>query len=112
MIYFVDHGLITHFQDQDTGLCWQTFEPQTDTAVAATGTSGRCETKCYVKAYKYKETTGSVAAPVTTFHWFLERGCAQKDEDIETGSSPSSKLEYILERNLEKINHFGQIPVE
>ena len=83
------------FQDQDTGLCWQTFEPQSDTSIPATGTSGRCETQCYVKAYKYKETTGSLSSPVTTFHWFLERGCAKKDEEIETGTTPSGQNDFV-----------------
>ena len=84
--------LFDEVKSQDTSLCWQTFEPQTDTSVAATGTSGRCETYCYVKAYKYKEQTGTTASPLTNFNWYLERGCAKADADMETGSTPAANL--------------------
>ena len=77
---------------QDTSLCWQTFPPQADSSIAATGTSGRCETACFVSAYKYKETTGPATNPVTTFHWALTRGCAKTDAELETGSIPSPDL--------------------
>jgi hypothetical protein len=77
---------------QDSSLCWETFEPQADTAVSATGTSGRCETMCYVKAYKYKEVSGPTSNPVTTYNWYLKRGCLKDDEAMTTGTSPSADL--------------------
>jgi len=79
-------------KDQDTSLCWQTFPPQADSSIAATGTSGRCETSCYVSAYKYKETSGSSTSPVTTFHWHLERGCAKADAPVTSGTVTSPDL--------------------
>ena len=77
---------------QDTSLCWETFEPQSDTSVAATGTSGRCETMCYVNAYKYKEISGPTNNPTTTYNWYLQRGCLKEGETMKTGSSPSPNL--------------------
>lgn len=77
---------------QDTSLCWQTFPPQADSSIAATGTSGRCEAACFVSAYKYKETTGPATNPVTTFHWALTRGCAKSEAELKTGSTPSPDL--------------------
>ena len=43
-----------NIKDKDTSLCWETFEPQKDTSVSATGTSGSCTGNCYASAYKYK----------------------------------------------------------
>ena len=79
-------------KEQDTSLCWQTFPPQADSSIPATGTSGRCETSCYVSAYKYKETSGPSTSPVTTFHWHLERGCAKADAPVATGTVSSPDL--------------------
>ena len=79
-------------KEQDTSLCWQTFPPQADSSIPATGTSGRCETSCYVSAYKYKETSGPSTSPVTTFHWHLERGCAKADAPVATGTVGSPDL--------------------
>ena len=41
-------------KSKDTSLCWETFEPQTDSSIASTGSSGSCVGNCYVSAYKYK----------------------------------------------------------
>ena len=77
---------------QDTSLCWQTFAPQVDSSIAATGTSGRCETSCFVQAYKYKVTTGPTNSPVTTYNWHLERGCKKADSKMKTGTVQSKDL--------------------
>lgn len=79
-------------KEQDTSLCWQTFPPQADSSIPATGTSGRCESSCHVSAYKYKETSGPSTNPVTTFHWHLERGCAKADAPVATGTVSSPDL--------------------
>ena len=77
---------------QDASLCWQTFPPQADSSIAATGTSGRCETACFVSAYKYTETTGPTTNPITTFHWHLDRGCAKNEAEMKSGTTPSKDL--------------------
>ena len=41
-------------QARDKSLCWETYEPQTDSSVVSTGTSGQCVGSCYTSAYKYK----------------------------------------------------------
>ena len=77
---------------QDTSLCWQTFKPQADSSIAATGTSGRCETQCFVEAYKYKVASGPTNNPTTTYHWHLERGCKKADSKMKTGTVQSNDL--------------------
>ena len=46
--------LYDDIKELDKTLCWETYEPQADTSVTYTGTSGSCEGKCYASAYKYK----------------------------------------------------------
>lgn len=77
---------------QDTSLCWETFPPQADSSIPATGTSGRCETSCYVEAYKYRVSTGPSSKPITTFHWHLERGCLKADSKTKDGTVQSKDL--------------------
>ena len=79
-------------KSQDTSLCWQTFKPQADSSIAATGTSGRCETQCFVEAYKYKVSSGPTNNPVTTYNWHLERGCKKADSKMKTGTVQSKDL--------------------
>ena len=49
--------LYDDIKELDKTLCWETYEPQADTSVTYTGTSGSCEGKCYASAYKYKGET-------------------------------------------------------
>ena len=49
--------LYDDIKELDKTLCWETYEPQADTSVTYTGTSGSCEGKCYASAYKYKGKT-------------------------------------------------------
>ena len=52
--------LYDDIKELDKTLCWETYEPQADTSVTYTGTSGSCEGKCYASAYKYKGTIFSL----------------------------------------------------
>ena len=58
-------------KSEDSSLCWETFEPQADSSVSTTGTSGACAGNCYVSAYKYKETTGTTRNPQVVMKMFL-----------------------------------------
>ena len=58
-------------KSEDSSLCWETFEPQADSSVSTTGTSGACAGNCYVSAYKYKETTGTTRNPQAVMKTFL-----------------------------------------
>ena len=77
---------------KDTSLCWETYEPQTDTSVSSTGSSGSCIGNCYTSAYKYKETSGPIANPTTTFNWYVKRGCEEDKAKIKSGTTPSKDL--------------------
>jgi len=84
--------LYDSIKTKDTSLCWETYEPQTDTSVSSTGTSGSCVGNCYSQAYKYKETSGPLANPTTTFNWYIKRGCIEDKSAMSSGSVPSKDL--------------------
>ena len=84
--------LYDSIKTKDTSLCWETYEPQTDTAITSTGTSGSCIGNCYASAYKYKETSGTTANPITTYNWYIKRGCEENKDKIKAGSVPSTEL--------------------
>ena len=56
--------------DQDKARCWKTLK--TVPGSVGTATSGLCNGKCFVSAYKYKIVTKNN----TEFNWFVQRGCA------------------------------------
>jgi hypothetical protein len=86
-------------KSQDPGLCWETSPPVTDSSIAATGTSGRCETSCFVKTYRYKQIGGTTANPTTTFNWYMKRGCLANQNDLVTGITPSKTLYSLQVQN-------------
>ncbi len=85
-------------KEKDTSLCWQTFKPVADSSSSATGTSGSCTGKCFVSAYKYKESTGTTKLPATTFNWFIQRGC-DTDMAVVNGETAAPALYGISQTN-------------
>ena len=81
-------------KDQDTSSCWQVQHHVTGSNTGTfdriqTASSGQCHGNCYVSAYKYKISNDQL----TTFKWFLKRGCARNIEDPkENGSEVSKKI--------------------
>ena len=80
-------------KDQDTSSCWQVQHHMT--AVGSSGdrvqtaSSGQCHGNCFVSAYKYK----IVKNQMTTFKWYLKRGCARSSRDpTMTGSQISKEI--------------------
>ena len=86
---------------QDTSLCWETFPPQADSSIPATGTSGRCETSCYVEAYKYRVSTGPSSNPTT-----LSTGTSSAAASRRTRRR---RRHCPIERSLRRHHH--QLPV-
>ena len=77
---------------KDTSLCWETYEPQTDTSVSSTGSSGSCVGNCYTSAYKFKESSGPVSNPTTIFNWYVKRGCEEEKTKVKSGTTQSKDL--------------------
>ena len=79
-------------KDQDTSSCWQVQHHLTSAGSNAlnriqTESSGQCHGNCYISAYKYKILNDQL----TTFKWFLKRGCARTAEDPKENGSILSK---------------------
>ena len=91
--------LYDSIKTKDTSLCWETYEPQTDTSVSSTGTSGSCIGNCYTSAYKFKETSGPVTNPTTKFNWYVKRGCAIDKTEVTSGQTPSKDLYGVTVTN-------------
>ena len=85
-------------KEKDTSLCWQTFKPVADSSSSATGTSGSCTGKCFVSAYKYKESTGTSKLPATTFNWYIQRGC-DTDMAVVNGDTAAPALYGVSQTN-------------
>ena len=78
-------------KSKDNALCWQTFSPTQDSSTTATGTSGSCTGRCFVSAYKYKQSTGTTKLPATEYNWYVKRGCDQSGLMIDS-SSPAAEI--------------------
>ena len=80
--------------DQDKARCWKTLK--TVPGSAGTATSGLCNGKCFVSAYKYKIVTKNN----TEFNWFVQRGCAAnphiRKAPQKSGTVPTERKRLIL----------------
>ena len=78
-------------KDQDTASCWQVQHDVTAGGLSGdrvqTASSGQCHGNCFVSAYKYKIMKNQM----TTFKWFLKRGCARSSSDPTVTGSEFSK---------------------